>query len=168
MEGSPSPFWACARLEFGHERLGLDSLTRNGFAPYYPRIREHRRLRTGRRIVVTPALFVGYVFITIELQWHAARRSPGVIDLIMDGLRPARVPDHVISDLRGRERNGLIELPVAGPRFKAGDAVRITGGAFAGLSGLVAGMKPRERVELLLAALGRLTLPAGDVEPVPR
>jgi hypothetical protein len=35
-----------------------------------------------------------------------------------------------------------------------------------GLSGLVAGMKPRERVELLLAALGRLTLAAADVEPI--
>jgi transcriptional antiterminator RfaH len=165
MEGSASPYWACARLEFGHERLGLDSLTRGGFAPYYPRIREHRRLRTGRKIVVTPALFLGYCFVVIELQFHVARRSPGVIDLIMDGMRPARVPDHVIAELRGREKDGCVELPAAGPRFKAGDAVRITSGAFVGLHALVAGMKPRERVELLLAALGRVTLPAGDVEP---
>jgi transcriptional antiterminator RfaH len=164
-EDRPAPYWACARLEFGHERLGLDSLQRNGFEPYYPRVREHRRLCTGRRIVVTPALFYGYVFITIRLQFHAARRSPGVVGLIMDGIRPARVPDHVIADLRGRERNGLIELEVK-PRLKPGDAVRITAGAFAGLTGLVAGMKPRERVELLLAMLGRVTLSASDVERV--
>jgi transcription antitermination factor NusG len=54
-------------------------------------------------------------------------------------------------------------LPEA-PHLKPGDPVHIVRGAFAGLSGLVAGMKPRERVELLLAVLGRVTLPAGDVE----
>jgi transcription antitermination factor NusG len=41
-------------------------------------------------------LFVGYCFITIELQWHAARSAPGVFGLIMSGagvttiLRPVR------------------------------------------------------------------------------
>jgi transcriptional antiterminator RfaH len=161
---APAPYWACARLEFNHERLGLDSLTRGGFQPYYPRVREHRRLRTGRKIIVTPALFFGYVFITIRLQFHAARRSPGVGGLIMDGTTPAKVPAAVIDDLRSREINGLIELsPPA--RFEPGDTVRITAGAFAGLTGLVAGMKPRERVELLLAMLGRVTLPASSVEP---
>jgi transcription antitermination factor NusG len=157
-------FWTCARLELQRERLGLASLQRGGFKPYYPRIRE-RRVRNGRRIVVTPALFVGYCFIVIELQWHAARWSPGVLGLIMDGVRPARVPDHVIAELRGREKDGCVELPTAGPQFKAGDAVRIKSGTFVGLNALVAGMRPRERVELLLAALGRVTLPASNIEP---
>jgi transcriptional antiterminator RfaH len=162
MEGS---FWACARLEHNHERLGLDSLTRNGFEPYYPRVREHRRLRTGRKIIVTPALFYGYCFIVVRLQFHAARRSPGVLGLIMDGLRPAKVPDTVIAEIKGRERFGLIELPPPST-LQIGDAVRITGGAFAGLTGLVSGMKANERVELLLGLLGRLTLPVADVERV--
>jgi hypothetical protein len=29
----------------------------------------------------------------------------------MDGIRPARVADQIIDDLRKHERNGLIELP---------------------------------------------------------
>jgi hypothetical protein len=33
------------------------------------------------------------------------------------------------------------------------------------LNALVAVMRPRERVELLLAALGRVTLPALNIEP---
>jgi hypothetical protein len=32
------------------------------------------------------------------------------------------------------------------------------------LSGLVDGLRPNERVAILLAVLGRVTLPAGDVE----
>jgi hypothetical protein len=35
----------------------------------------------------------------------------GVIGLIMDGIRPARVADSVIEDIRSRERGGLVELP---------------------------------------------------------
>jgi transcriptional antiterminator RfaH len=97
-------FWACGRLELQREALGINSLARGGFAPYYPRIREHRRLRTGRKIVVTPALFVGYCFITIELQWHAARWAPGEFGLIMSGDGPAKVPDAIIDELRTRER----------------------------------------------------------------
>jgi len=39
---------------------------------------------------------------------HAARYSPGVISLIMDGEKPAREPDAVIDELKGRERDGII------------------------------------------------------------
>jgi hypothetical protein len=42
---------------------------------------------------------------------HAARFAPGVIGLIMDGERPARVPNNVIDELKGREHNGIIALP---------------------------------------------------------
>jgi transcription antitermination factor NusG len=60
---------------------------------------------------VRPALFPGYCFISIELQWHAARWSIGVVQLLMDGSGPARVADSIINEIRSRERDGLIELP---------------------------------------------------------
>jgi transcription antitermination factor NusG len=47
-----------------------------------------------------------------------------------------------------------------------GDAVRITRGVFRNELGLYAGMKPRERIEVLLGALGRVTLLRDDVEPI--
>jgi len=34
-----------------------------------------------------------------------------VVRLIMDGLLPAHVPDAVISEIRSRERGGVVELP---------------------------------------------------------
>jgi hypothetical protein len=42
---------------------------------------------------------------------HTARFAPGVIGLIMDGERPARVPNNVIDELKDREHNGIIALP---------------------------------------------------------
>jgi transcriptional antiterminator RfaH len=102
----------------------------------------------------------------VEQQWHSARWSIGVTAIIMDGAAPARVPDEVIDAIRCREVRGAVELPKL-PRMKVGDRVRVLGGPFQGHFGLYAGMRPRERVEVLLALLGgqqRVTLPRGSIE----
>ena len=116
-------YWAVARLEPRREQLALRCLGLAGYETYFPRLREHR-ISHGRRIEIRPPLFPGYCFLTVEAQWYAARRSIGVIGLIMDGVRPGRVADQIIDDLRKRERNGLIELPTRSG-LKPGDQVRI-------------------------------------------
>jgi transcription antitermination factor NusG len=63
----------------------LHCLALAGYQTYYPRLRD-RRIRHGRRVELRPALFPGYAFIAVELQWHAARWTAGVINLIMDGV----------------------------------------------------------------------------------
>src|SRR5262245_31460828 len=71
-----------------------------------------------------------------------------------------------IAEIKARERGGLIELPRA-PALRAGDPVRVLAGPFQGQLALYAGMKPRERVEVLLQLLGgqqRVTLARGDVD----
>jgi transcriptional antiterminator RfaH len=161
-------FWACAQLQPARERLALHTLALAGYVTYLPRLRQHRVSR-GRRIEATPALFPGYAFVLVELQWHTARWAPGVVRIVLDGAAPARVPDAVIAEIRSRERGGLVELPRL-PRFKPGDRVRVLHGPLAGHVGLYAGMKPRERVEVLLAILGgaqRVTLAADAVEAAP-
>jgi transcriptional antiterminator RfaH len=156
-------FWACAQLMPQRERLALHCLTLAGYTAYQPRLRQHR-VSHGRRITTTPPLFPGYAFILIELQWHTARWAPGVARL--DGTAPASVPDAVIAEIRSREVKGLVELPT---RLRRGDAVRILRGPFEGQLAIYAGMKPRERIEVLLALLGSrrpVTLLRGDVEAV--
>ena len=82
--------------------------------------------------------------------------------LVLSGGTPAAVPEGVIADLKGRETGGLIP-----PKFRPGDRLRVIHGPFAGHVGLFAGMKPHERIEVLLAILGgsqRVTLAADSVE----
>jgi transcription antitermination factor NusG len=115
----------------------------------------------------TPLLFPGYCFVFIELQWHAARWSPGRLGLIMAGDAPVRVSDAVIAELRGRERDGLIELPKA-PGLKPGDHVRIIAGPFSERLALYEGRTSHERGAVLLQFLGgrhRTELPANGIEP---
>jgi transcriptional antiterminator RfaH len=150
------------------EALATQCLALAGFEAYLPRLRERRVVR-GRRVEASPPLFPGYCFIAIVLQWHGARWCPGVLNLLMDGERPARVPDAVIAELRGRERNGLVELTKP-PRFRCGDRVRIVHGPFREHLALYAGQAAHERVAVLLQLLGgqqRTELSADAVELVP-
>jgi transcriptional antiterminator RfaH len=159
-------YWTAAQLQPNRERLALHMLTQERFAVYAPRLRQRRAIR-GRREDSEVALFPGYAFVLIRLQWHAARWSPGVVRLVMDGLQPARVPDVVIEEIRGRERNGAVELPRR--LLKPGDRVRLLAGPFQGHLAVYAGMSGSERVAVLLQILGgyqRVTLARRDIEAV--
>jgi len=159
-------YWCACRLQVHREALALHCLGLNGYETYYPRLRD-RRIRFGRTIENRPPLFPCYAFVLIELQWHAARWTPGIFGLIMDGAGPAKVPDGVIAEVRLREVNGLIELPE--PPLRRGARVRILRGPFTGHLAIFADMKPRQRVEILLQLLGgeqRVTLAKNDIEVV--
>jgi transcription antitermination factor NusG len=162
------PYWACAQLETRRERTALHFLRLNGFTTYCPRIRTERPSRERER---STWLFPGYAFVWIELQWHAARWSPGVIRLVSGGgAEPAKAPVSVIEGLKSRERNGLVVLP-SSPRLKRGDPVQILHGPFAGQLALYDGQRPRERVMVLLALLGsvqRVELAMRSVKLAPK
>jgi transcriptional antiterminator RfaH len=158
-------YWAAVQLQASRERLALHCLSVvNGFEVYSPRIKAPR----ARREVGTRPLFPGYCFILIVSQWWAARWSPGVIRIVLDGAVPAKVPDQVIDEIRRREVRGAVELPQAPgmPSMKIGDQVRILRGPFDGQLGLYQGMRPHGRVALLLTLLGgacQVTLARADV-----
>jgi transcriptional antiterminator RfaH len=161
--------WAVVQLDARHVRLALHCLEKiEGYTVYAPRLRETRIIR-HRKVRTTPLLFVSYAFVFIIDHWWAASRTPGVIRLVLDHDRPARVGDHIIEELRSRERDGLIELAEQ-PRFRPGDPVRVTKGAFAGRFGIFADQAPRERVAVLMALLGggrvRVELPEAGIEAV--
>jgi transcription antitermination factor NusG len=160
-------YWACAQLQTHRERLALHFLDLNGFTTYAPRIQTQR---------VTPAphetstwLFPGYAFVWIELQWHAARWAPGVIRLVCSGgAGPAIVPSKVIEDLKSRESGGYVVLPKA-PGLKRSDRVRVTHGPLNGSIAIYDGMRPHQRVAILLRLLGgiqRVELPKTNIRPV--
>jgi transcriptional antiterminator RfaH len=156
-------YWTCAQISHNHERLALHCLEQvAGFQIYSPRIRAPRHARNQD----PRPLFPGYVFVMVVLQWHAASRAPGVIRLVTDGGLPARVPDDVIAELKGRERNGLVRLPP--PCLRTGARIRVTRGPLRGLEGLVSSTRPGKRIEILLGLLGkaRAVLPVANVEPV--
>ena len=160
-------YWACAQLEPHRTALALHCLGLNGFEVYCPRLREQRRSR-GRKILRTPLLFPGYAFVLVVSAWWSARWSPGVRRLVMDGEQPARVPDAVIAEIKSRERNGFVELPK--PRgLILGTRVRVVSGPLSAQIGMLAVLRPHERVLVLLHLLGgqqRVELARDAIEAV--
>jgi transcriptional antiterminator RfaH len=157
-------YWTAAQLQPRRERLALHMLLQEHFTVYAPKLRQRRTIRGCREDSESP-LFPGYAFVRITLQWHSARWCPGVVRLVMDGLQPAKVPEAVIEEIRGRERNGAVELPKR--RLQYGDRVKILAGPFRGHLAIYAGMSAHERVAVLLQILGgqqRATLAQRDVE----
>jgi transcriptional antiterminator RfaH len=132
--------------------LAWHCLTLAGYRLYQPLLREHRRSH-GRKIIVTPPLFPSYLFIWVVHGWWDARWAAGVRRLVMDGEVPARVPDAVIAEIKLRERNGFVELPR--PRGLApGMRVKVLQGPLQAQIGLLAALRPHERVLVLLTLLG--------------
>src|SRR6516225_4755509 len=162
-------YWACAQLESNRTRLALHCLTKvAGYEIYNPQVREQRR-RHGRKIMSVSQLFPAYVFVLIVSGWWDARWAPGVVRLVMGGdEQPAHVPDAVIAEIRSRERNGLVELPK--PRGLApGTRVRVVSGPLCDQIGLLAVLRPHERVLVLLNLLGgqqRVELARNAIEAV--
>jgi transcriptional antiterminator RfaH len=159
-------YWGCAQLQPIRTAVALHHLALAGYEVYHPRLRQ-QRVSHGRRVLATPPLFPGYAFIHIVAQWYTARWAPGVVRLVLDGVQPARVPDTVISEIKSRERNGLIEL--IKPPLRRGARVKILHGPFRDHLAIFADMKPRERVEILLQILGgeqRVELARTDIEVI--
>lgn len=99
-------------------------------------------------------------------RWWDAGHAPGSLAFLRgEGGVPAAVPEHVITELRSRERGGYVRLPR--PRgLQKGDPVFIRRGALEGLRGLYAGQSGAQRVHVLLQLLNgqrRVVLPAADV-----
>ena len=139
-------YWAACRLQPHRTALALHVLDLRGFETYCPRLRKRRMLR-GRRVEVLLPLFPGYTFLRVVTGWWQARWTPGTCGLVMDGAKPAKVPDAVIAEIRSRERKGAIELP---PKLRRGDRVRVLRGPFRDHLAIYAGMSGRDRVAVLL------------------
>jgi transcriptional antiterminator RfaH len=145
-------YWCCAQTEPKREAAATHFLGLAGYSVYCPRLRLVRPWR-GRKVESQPPLFPSYLFVMITTGWWNARWCPGIVRLLANGEMPMVVPDMLIAEIKGRERGGLVELPRR-DGLRPGEQVRVLSGPFTGHLGLFAGMRPHERVLVLLAVLG--------------
>src|SRR5262245_40576239 len=137
--------WAVVQTEPVAEFAVQHRLGRAGFGTYLPLVAGHTR---------TVPLFPTYLFVEIERAWYEARWQPGVLRMLMSGDHPARLPDRIVTELRGRERRGVVILPKR-PRFTRGQTVRVTQGAFSGHVAIYESQTGADRQRVLLQLLGQ-------------
>ncbi len=136
---------------------------------FAPRIR-FQRMRSGRPLWTTEALFPGYLFACFE--YFERRRQinalAGVTSIVRFGEYPAEVPESLISEMRlWAAGNETIEIT---PEPQPGSDVVIATGPFRGLKVLVTRVMPaRQRIAVLLELLGmprEVEIERGRVLPV--
>ncbi|MCP4700028.1 MAG: transcription/translation regulatory transformer protein RfaH [Gammaproteobacteria bacterium] len=147
--------WYAIQTRVRQEQIAVENLSRQGYCCYFPRIKQWRK-RRGKRYLVIEAFFPGYLFVSLD-PYHAntapIRSTRGVRGLVRFGQQLHPVPDEVIVSLKQRtDAEDVIELePVD---FKSGQEVRIEKGPLAGLTAIFQEKNGEERAILLLNLLG--------------
>lgn len=148
-----------ARTQPYRERWAAENCLRAGYSFYLPETIETVRIvKRGRqrREFRTKPLFPCYLFVSaVSGQWHSLLRTFGIVALVPgSGGNPAIMRASELARIKAFEgADGMIALPRKGLRH--GDTARITSGAYAGYTGLVQGLSPNERIQMLLDYMGR-------------
>lgn len=140
------------------------NLERQGHEVCLPEIRLRKR-RQGRWQEVTEPLFPGYLFVALDLEADNTapiRSTVGVRSLVRFGLRSPPMPAGSVEMLQDNV-GAAGETPLA---FVAGDSVRIVRGPFAGLGAVYQMRRGEERVQVLLALLGREHVVGVEIDDV--
>lgn len=167
MGADRNPAWYVVRTKPRAEAFAAANLRTRAIEVFLPRLAQ-RFARDAARAI--EPLFPGYLFAHLSLasQFHVASRTPGVAHLLAgaDGA-PARLDEGIVAALRDRASDG--DVLVARPAFRAGDAVEIRTGPFAGLLAVIDRPCPGTgRIQILLEILRRQTrvdLPVSAVAP---
>jgi hypothetical protein len=97
-------YWAVARTQPQREEFAIKMLAIRGFQEtYLPLIKERVPRKKSRVTIIEGPLFANYLFIALGDFWWDAHHCPGVVRLLLDGIRPAKVRDGVVEALKARE-----------------------------------------------------------------
>jgi transcription antitermination factor NusG len=159
--------WYAAYTCANHERrVGAELGAREveHFLPLYSSVRCWK----DRRVRLDLPLFPGYVFVRLALRDRLrVAQIPSVVRLVGFNGLPAALPDEEMEILRAGLSQSLRTEPH--PFLTVGRRVRITGGPFAGLEGVLKRKRNSPRVVVSLSLIQRsvaVTVDIADVGPV--
>jgi transcription antitermination factor NusG len=160
------PRWYAAYTCANHERrvaIELGARDLEHFLPLYSSVRRWK----DRRVNLDLPLFPGYIFVRLALRDRPrVVQIPSVVHLVGFGGLPAALPDTEMEIMRSGLSQGLRAEPH--PFLTVGRSVRIIGGPFAGLEGVLKRKKGNLRVIVSLDLIHRsvaVDVDAADVRP---
>ncbi len=149
--------WLVVRTQPNRENIAAFHVERQGYKFFLPK-EEIQVLKLGRKIKRTVVLFPRYLFVRLSKdgRWMSLRGTKGVSQVVMTGECPSMMPNSVMRELQAfTGKDGIIKLYKPKPRFKKGQAVKVTAGPFQYFTGLYEGQSAHEREIVLLELLGR-------------
>ena len=132
------------------------TLELKGYETFLPLYRKRRRDRTGSHDSELP-LFPGFVCCRFDVHERVPiLTTPGVVQILGAGMTPSALDEAEVSSLQTAIRAQLPIEPF--PFLQGGQRVRIEGGAFAGIEGIVMGFKEKLRLVLSITLLQKSVL----------
>ena len=151
-----SEAWYAVNTKANSELLAASQLRKQGFHVYLPWFEKTRKHARKVENILAP-LFPRYLFIRLDIsasRWQSVNGTVGVSRLVSFGDIPARVPDLVIDEIKGREgKDGSIRMEPKG--YHKGEAVRVIDNALGECNAIFEDMSGKDRVVVLLNLLGR-------------
>src|SRR5690242_6647773 len=158
--------WYAAQTCANHEKRVLAQLSQRRVEAYVPLYASVRRWK-DRRVCLELPLFPGYVFVRLALRERLrVLQIPSVVRLVGFGGQPTALPDTEMEIMRaGLSQSSRTEPH---PFLTVGRRMRITGGPFAGLEGVLRRKKSGMRVVVSLELIQRsvaVNVDISDVRP---
>ena len=147
------PHWYAAYTCANHEKRVAEDLSARNVEHFLPLYRSVRRWK-DRRVNLELPLFPSYVFVRLPLcERLRVVQIPSLVRLVSFNGLPAALPDEEMEVLRSGLCRDLCAVPH--PFLTIGRRVRITGGPFAGLEGILRRHKNHLRVVVSLDTIQR-------------
>ena len=154
---------AYSSMEKNVERALIERIARSEMPDLFGRIlvpsEEVVEMRNGKRVVVEPRLYPGYVMIEMAMtdeSWHLVKSTPKVSGFVGGvGNKPHAIPqadvDKVLAHMSG-------ERPRPKVQYEVGEEVRVTEGPFADFNGIVEEVNyERNKMRVSVTIFGRAT-----------
>ena len=161
------PHWYALRCTYGREKTAYEYMTAKGITAFYP-MQTTVKLIKGKRKTVTESLLpnIFFAYGTLDQIKHFVYDNVNLPFLRFYyrhthvGSRiektPMIVPNHQMESLRiiyAAETDNTIVSLAEVPKFKKGQMVRVTDGAFKGVVGRVARWQGQQRVAVVMEEL---------------
>jgi transcriptional antiterminator NusG len=163
--------WYVLHTKSRFEKVVSEGLQKKSLEAFLPKIKVPSK-RRDRKLMIDVPLFPGYLFVKTVLQPPAHLeivKTVGVVRLIGNKDGPIPVPADTIESLKIMVNSGH---PITtGCSFQKGDRVMVVAGPFAGVTGLFARYRGKDRVVVYIEALGQyaqVEVNSEDIEMLPR
>jgi transcriptional antiterminator RfaH len=129
--------WYCVQCKPNREKYAQLHLERQGFETYLPFVRIQKTIRKKIEWVNRP-MFSRYLFLkeTADLIPSKIRSTLGVSKLVIFGIKPAKVPDTIIEDIKSHCLEGDDLMLIDGTRLKEGCSVKVLNGPYQGIEAI--------------------------------
>lgn len=163
--------WYVLHTKSRFENVVHEQLSKKSIASFLPKIQVRSR-RRDRKAMIRMPLFPGYLFVKSALDVYEhlkILKTTGVVRFIGNREGPLPVPDENIESLMIMVTGA--NAITTGKRFKKGDKVIVINGPLAGVTGFFTRYREKNRVIVIIEALGQyagVDISEEDVEILPK